>query len=193
VKLVIAELDLPTGMNEDRSDLRDELERLHQASFGWALCCCRHQREEAEDVLQTSYLKVLQGTARFDGRSSLRTWFFAVVRRTAWEQRRREWVRELLRVQWLNREPAPASWSQPDDGFALSEESGRLLAALARLPARQREILHLVFYQDLTILEAAQVLEVSLGTARAHFARGKTRLREFLRQEQWNEQAVPTG
>jgi DNA-directed RNA polymerase specialized sigma24 family protein len=55
------------------ADLAPELERLHPAAFGWALSCCRWDRAAAEDVLQASYLKLLDGRARFDGRSSLKT------------------------------------------------------------------------------------------------------------------------
>jgi RNA polymerase sigma-70 factor (ECF subfamily) len=167
----------------DKTDFQDELERLHPASFGWALWCCDHRRDEAEEVLQTSYLKVLEGVARFDGRASLRTWFFSVVRRTAWEQRRRRWARELLLGRWLRQPPALAPNPAPDEALSRSEESHALLKVLAALPARQREVLHLVFYQDLTIEEAAKVLHISLGTARTHFERGKTRLRDLLAGE----------
>lgn len=165
----------------DQTDFRDELERLHSASFGWALWCCDHRREDAEEVLQTAYLKVLEGAARFNGRSSLRTWFFAVVRRTAWEQRRR-WVRELLLARWL-RQPALVAGGETDEAIRSSEESHALRQALAALPMRQREVLHLVFYQELTIEEAAKVLGISLGTARTHFERGKARLRTLLDEE----------
>jgi RNA polymerase sigma-70 factor (ECF subfamily) len=48
------------------------------------------------------------------------------------------------------------------------------------LSARQRQVLHLVFYQDLTVEEASRVLKISLGTARTHFERGKTQLRQRL-------------
>jgi RNA polymerase sigma-70 factor (ECF subfamily) len=48
------------------------------------------------------------------------------------------------------------------------------------LPERQRDVLHLVFYQDLTIAQAAEVLGVALGTARVHYERGKARLRALL-------------
>src|SRR5436189_85175 len=54
------------------AELKAELERLHSASFGWALSCCRRDRTEAEEVLQTVYLKILEGKARFSGESSLR-------------------------------------------------------------------------------------------------------------------------
>jgi RNA polymerase sigma-70 factor (ECF subfamily) len=171
------------AISMDKTDLQDELERLHPASFGWALWCCDHRKDEAEEVLQASYLKVLEGVACFDGRASLRTWFFSVVRRTAWEQRRRRWVREFLLGRWLTQQPASAPHLAPDEALSSSEESHSLLRTLAKLPARQREVLHLVFYQDLTIEEAAKVLNISLGTARTHFERGKARLRDLLASE----------
>src|SRR2546423_8786391 len=65
------------------ADFKAELERLHSASFGWALNCCRRDATEAEEVLQTVYLKILEGRARFRGESSLKTWLFAVIRKTA--------------------------------------------------------------------------------------------------------------
>ncbi len=167
-----------------QTDLQGELERLHAASFGWALWCCDHRREEAEEVLQTAYLKVMERTARFDGNSSLRTWFFGVIRRTAWQHRRRRWVRDQILGRWLIRQPAPEAGPDPE-AVASASESGRALRrALAGLPARQREVLHLVFYQELTIEEASRVLGISLGTVRTHFERGKAHLRQILARQE---------
>ena len=165
-----------------QTDFQGELGRLHPASFGWALWCCDHRQEEAEEVLQTAYLKVLEGAASFDGRSSLRTWFFGVIRRTAREQRRRRWLRDQILGRWFTRQPAPVPAPDPEAVASGSECSRALLQALAGLPARQREVLHLVFYQDLTVEEASRILRVSLGTARTHFERGKGRLRRMLAQ-----------
>jgi len=165
---------------ELKAELEDELERLHPASFGWALFCCDRRREEAEEVLQTAYLKVLDGRASFKGWSSLRTWFFAVIRRTAWEQRRRRWLREHLLGGWVKLEPTLPRAADPEILLSLSENAEALRKAVASLPARQREVLHLVFYQDLTVEEASRILKISLGTARTHFERGKARLRQLL-------------
>jgi RNA polymerase sigma-70 factor (ECF subfamily) len=162
-------------------DLERELDHVHAAAFGWALACCAGNRATAEDVLQTTYLKVLDGRARFNGRSSFRTWLFGVVRRTAAEARRRErWGRWLPLVGFS----ASLGDGRPDSAIALvrSEESRRLELALGKLPARQRETLHLVFYQDMTIAQAAEVLGVSLGTARTHYERGKVGLRRMLEE-----------
>ena len=164
-----------------RIDLEAELERLHPDCFGWSMSCCEWDRSEAEDVLQTSYLKVLDGRAVFDSRSSLKTWLFGVIRRTAAEHRRWSALRGLRGFQWLEGRAADAPEAEgPVEAICRSEESDRLVAALRSLPARQREVLHLVFYQDLSIREAAEVLGIALGSARTHYERGKGKLRDLL-------------
>src|SRR5207249_9328428 len=162
-------------------DLAAQLEQLHAAAFGWALSCCGWDRSVAEDALQASYLKILDGRARFAGRASFRTWLFAVVRNTAAELRRRASLRRLLPLAVLGETPD----GRPDAATVLAraDATGRLVAALATPPRRQREVLHLVFYQDLTITEAAEVAGVSLGTARTHYERGKAALRKLLKEE----------
>jgi DNA-directed RNA polymerase specialized sigma24 family protein len=164
--------------NMEATDLQRELELLHADSFGWALSCCRRRKDDAEEVLQTAYIKVLEGRAKFEGRSSFRTWFFGVIRHTASEQHRRQWLRDTLLTRWFAAQPLPSS------GLAAPPKTGvdtcPLRRALGRLPERQQQVLHLVYYQDLTVEEAAGVLGVSLGTARTHFGRGKRRLRQLL-------------
>jgi RNA polymerase sigma factor (sigma-70 family) len=160
----------------DISELKTELEALHQASFGWALNCCWHNRVEAEEVLQTVYLKILQGKAVYRGESKLRTWLFAVIRKTAVTEQRKHVLRSLITINVADKKPC----SQPELELERSEMQQRFQRALAGLPKRQRETLHLVFYQDLSVAEAAQVMNISIGSARRHYDRGKKRLRDSL-------------
>jgi RNA polymerase sigma-70 factor (ECF subfamily) len=152
-------------------EIEAELEAHHRAGFAWSLACCGRDREEAEDVLQSSYLKILDGRAEFAGRSSFKTFLFGVIRRTASESRRRRRIAELF----LGR---PARMAPPPE--PAHEERLALLAALERLPRRQREVLDLVFYVGMTVEEAGQVLGVSSGSARAHYDRGKRRMARIL-------------
>jgi RNA polymerase sigma-70 factor (ECF subfamily) len=167
-----------------RAELEDALGSVLAVSRGWALAQTRWNAAEADDVLQASVLKLLDGSARWGGRSSFRTFVFGVIRQTARERRRRAFVRDLILLRPGARDAAvpPPGLADlaPDARLASARESERLAAALARLPERQREILHLVFYGELTIEEAASVAGVALGTARTHYARGKRRLRELL-------------
>ena len=157
-------------------DLRDELARAHAQAYAWAVRCCREDRAEAEDVLHEAYMKVLDGRARFEGRSSFKTWLLGVVRHTAREHVRRGWLRVMRLERWWHEREAVSVESAGDDGRV-----GELRTALSRLSRRQQEVLHLVFYQNLTINEAAAVLTMPVGTARTHYERGKSRLRELLR------------
>ena len=161
------------------SELKAELEKLHQASFGWALNCCRHNWSDAEEVLQMVYLKILQGKAIYRGESKLQTWLFAVIRKTASTERRKQVLRSLRTLGSTDEK----SSSKPEIELEWSQLQRRFRQALAGLPKRQRETLHLVFYQDLSVAEAAEVMNISIGSARCHYERGKKRLRESLDRE----------
>src|SRR5258708_14616658 len=121
----------------DDAALRNALEAQHLESYGWALSCCRRRRDEAENVLQLVYLKVLSGQAVFDGRSTFKTWLFAVIRKTA----AHEYRMELLRRLRLSQLPKAIDAKRTDEQHGVEI---RLKEALAKLPARQREVLQLV-------------------------------------------------
>jgi RNA polymerase sigma-70 factor (ECF subfamily) len=170
----------------DDVELRLQLERVHADCFGWAMACCNRDRDDAEEVLQSVYLSVLDGRARYDARSSFRTWLFGVIRRTAASERRRAWLRGVL----LEREAgsgkgeagrfAHDAFAPPDGEVESESRRDGLHRALTQLSARQREVLQLVFYHDLTVEEAATVMRVSVGSARTHYARGKSNLAAML-------------
>jgi len=160
------------------NELERWLERLHEESFGWALSCCGGDRARAADVLQDAYVRVITGRAVYGGRSQFRTWLFGVIRRIALEENRRVRVE---RDRTLALEHPDAQALADERVYAADFEAARTLGtALKQLPERQREVLHLVFYQDMTIAEAAEVMEISLGSARTHYERGKARLRVLL-------------
>jgi RNA polymerase sigma-70 factor (ECF subfamily) len=160
------------------------LAEIHAESFGWALACCHRDRFHAEEVLQMAYVKVLDGSARFDGRSSFKTFLFGVIRKTAMEQRRARWLSTSRLKRWFTSRPEPEQSADPEAISLRSERARALTVALTRLSGRQREVLHLVFSQDLTIEETARVLGITTGSARQHYERGKSRLRELLKTQE---------
>lgn len=171
------------SMTADRgadAELRRELAARHTDAYAWALACCRQHRSDAEDVLHSAYEKVLDGRARFDRHSSFKTWLFGVIRLTAADQRRRHVLRNLLAGRWVAEaaqdDAAPAADAEAEH----NQQRNALIRALAELPERQREVLLLVFYHEMTVEDAAQVMAVGIGSARQHYARGKARLRQLL-------------
>jgi RNA polymerase sigma factor (sigma-70 family) len=164
----------------DPRDLETQLAAVHPHAFLWAVRCCDGNRVEGEDVLHHAYVKVLDGRARFEGRSTFKTWIFAVIRRTAQEYSRRQWSERIGLGWWWRDRTNDKGWVDRTDELASEETGNHLRVALGQLSKRQQMILHLVFYQDLTIQEAAEAAGLSLGTARTHYERGKARLRRLL-------------
>jgi RNA polymerase sigma-70 factor, ECF subfamily len=161
-------------------ELERELGQLHSESWGWALACCGRDRDLAEEVLQNAYLRIVSRRATFNGDSSFKTWVFGVIRWTARTEMRR-------RLFWIKRHADSDGAIQVADGARGAdviaeqvEEREELIRALESLSRRQREVLQLVFYHDMTIEEAARVMKVSLGSARTHYERGKKSLAQRL-------------
>lgn len=160
------------------NSIKHQLEKYHTESFGWAMCCCGRNANEAEEILQMSYLKILEGKAGYSGRASFKSWLFAIIRNTAIDLHRKK----QRKLRWLksqqNSEEAKCSSSYE---LVIQKETEHIIKeALSRLSDRQRELLQLVFYHDMTIEEAAQVVGISLGAARTHYARGKQKLKCWL-------------
>jgi RNA polymerase sigma-70 factor, ECF subfamily len=162
-------------------------------------------RAVAEEVVQETWLAVLRGIDRFEGRSSLRTWVFGILlnlARTHGRRERRSLPFAALRERWHEHrgEPVvpedrfqgrgderPGWWSAPPDRWADPEE--RLQAAAARevlgdaiaaLPPRQREVIVLRDVLGCSAEEVSNVLEVSDGNQRVLLHRARAKVRAVL-------------
>ena len=173
----------------DPRQLRQLLEDHYFASYGWAVHCCGGDHEEAAEVVQIAFLKVLEGKARFGGRSDFKTWLFGVIRNTAASLRRRLFRR--LGRRGPKAPVQPAGRESGAEGALYQAQLTRLLSGLLiRLSPRQRDLLHLVFYQEMTVDEAAGMLGISVGSARVHYQRGKVRLKRLLEESEENHERI---
>ena len=159
---------------------RSALEAIHSQVYGWALSRCDFDHATAEDLMQQAYVELLSGNARFDNKSTLRTFVFSVVQNLARSRFRRVSSRLRL-VKKYHREAIVQSveTAEPplDDG---------VWRAVRALPARQRDVIELVFCRELTIEQASAVMGVTTGTGRVHYDRAKKALRERL--QDWAEE-----
>ncbi len=160
------------GLERNPNVSRAALEALHGDVFGWALSRCDYDRATAEDLVQQAYVELISGRARFDGRSSLKSFVFGVVQKLSLQRFRRL----ALRLRFASQQDS----AEPVEDMPVEESQDAVWAAVGQLPARQRDMMELVFCRELTIAEASSVMGVSLGTGRVHYERAKQRLRELL-------------
>lgn len=148
---------------------KSELRSVHEALFSWSMSRCNFERAVAEDLMQQAYVEIISGRARFDNKSTLKTFLFGVVQKLALSRMKRVANRlRLIREHWAGSEPgfSPEVVDMPEG----------IWQAVEKLPARQRDITELVFCRDMTIEEASRVMGVSVGTGRVHYDRAKKAL-----------------
>lgn len=136
-------------------------------------------RADAEDLVQESLLRAYRAIDGFDGRYP-RAWLLTILRNTERNRHRRRRP-ELLSDPDIAEERGPAT--EPDDVERRAEESefdAAVSAALEELPENFRGVIELVDIDGLTYQEAADVLEIPLGTVMSRLHRARRRIRDLL-------------
>ena len=157
-------------------------------------------RAVAEEVVQDAWLAVLRGLPRFEGRSSLRTWVFSILLNLARTRGEREHRVLPFASLWDRGEPAvpperfqgrrderpgwwavpPLRWGDPQAQLESRAAQEVLRAAIAALPARQREAIVLRDVLGLDADEACSVTGVSDGNHRVLLHRARAKVRSAL-------------
>lgn len=129
---------------------------------------------DAEDLVHDALVRAYERRSTFRSGASLRNWLFAIVRNTHIDR-----VRSAVsRGQRDDQTAQEAALSYP----AHQEHSVRLAqvrAAFMLLPEEQREALHLVAVEDLSYQEAADILDIPVGTLMSRVSRARASLRDF--------------
>jgi RNA polymerase sigma-70 factor (ECF subfamily) len=135
-----------------------------------------HDRTEAEDVAQETFLRLWKDAARFEPKARVTTWLHRIAHNLCIDRLRgrREQPSETLDEERTSQEPGGLL---DQKRVALDVER-----ALAALPERQRAAITLVHYQGLSNIEAAAILEINVDALESLLARGRRTLKEMLGQ-----------
>ncbi len=143
--------------------------------------------QDAEDVLQETFLKAHRGLANFDGRSSLSTWLYRIATNEALMVIRRRKapaisLEEPLEGDLAEQEPLEIlDWCCAPEAELMSSEARRMLdQAVDALPATLRVVFVLRDIEGLSTLETSQVLNLSEAAVKTRLSRARLRLREQL-------------
>lgn len=148
-------------------------------------------RAVAEEAVQDTWIGVVRGVERFEGRSSLKTWLFRILAnraRSAGASEHRHVPVEQDRAVDSGFFDNTGSWRTPVEPWG-DEADARLdaaklapflRAALDDLPERQRQVVLLRDVEGLSSDDVCDVLEISAGNQRLLLHRGRNRLREAL-------------
>jgi RNA polymerase sigma-70 factor (ECF subfamily) len=140
-----------------------------------------HDRSDAEDVAQETFLRMWKDAPRYRPTARLTTWLHRIAHNLCIDRlrKRRERPTDRLDEERSSTEPGGLL-----DRKRVAVDVGR---ALSELPERQRVAITLIHYQGLSNVEAAEVLEVGVDALESLLARGRRSLREKLLQHEPEE------
>ncbi len=153
-------------------------------------------RAVAEEVVQETWLGVVRGIGRFEGRSSLRTWLFHILVNRARSTGAREKRRSPGRADWVPAvDPArfakdgewvdpPVPWPEDvDDRLAAETMAERVRARLPELPDLQRQVVTLRDLEGVSPADVCRLLRITDANQRVLLHRGRSRIRNMLEAE----------
>lgn len=161
--------------NGDRSAF-DQIVRRHQKGM-WHLVR-RYVKRDADacDVTQLAFVRAFRGLASFRGAATVRSWLYRIAINCAlsWlRDHRHEEPAEIAEDTLTDANPAPARLLGGEQGL-------QLRAAIEQLPPKQRLVLELRVFDDLSFKEVAELADCTENTAKVNFHYAVKRLRDIL-------------
>ncbi len=132
----------------------------------------------AEDIFQDVFIKVNQKLSTFEGNSSIKTWIIRITINTCKDYLKSAWNRRVVPMMEYQ-EDAIVSETDYDD-VEKQDTKELIKKSVLSLPAKYKDVVLCVYFQEMTIMDAAQVLNIAEGTAKSRLSRARQRLKSIL-------------
>lgn len=207
------EADLVHRLREGDSTAFEELVDKHHAALVRFARLYVSTQEQAEDVAQETWMGVLRGLERFEGRASLKTWIFRIAANRAQTKGKRE-ARSIPFAALASAEAGeedgfqvdrfdnpdrpgfwsslPSNWDEQPEGSLLSDETFRIIReAIDTLPPMQATVITLRDLQQWASAEVREALDITEANQRVLLHRARTKVRAAI--EEYFASASPNG
>lgn len=132
----------------------------------------------AEDIFQDVFIKVNQKLSTFEGNSSIKTWIIRITINTCKDYLKSAWNRRVIPMMEYQ-EDSIVSNSDYDE-VEKKDTKELIKKSILSLPAKYKDIVICVYFQDMTLMEAANVLKIAEGTAKSRLSRARQKLKTIL-------------
>ncbi|PCJ62448.1 MAG: RNA polymerase subunit sigma-70 [Candidatus Hydrogenedentota bacterium] len=171
---------LATRFRDGDSAAFDVLVHRYQARVVAVAYRLTGNREEALDVAQEAFIKAYRKINMWKPSGSFRSWLFRITANQAIDaQRKRSRRREIHSEAEVLGKSVPRE-SKAVEQISESERAESIRAALETLSPKQRQVFVLKHYEDFTLAEIAETLDVSIGSVKVHLFRAVRKLRDEL-------------
>lgn len=137
-----------------------------------AVCYCKNIRD-AEDIVQNTFLKLLQSEQEFQDKEHLRKWLVRVAVNECKNMWKSYWNKNVISLETLKYEKEAKC----------TDEQRELLHAVMGLAPKYRIVIHLYYYEGYHVKEIAEMLHISESNVQIRLMRARKKLKEYLREE----------
>ncbi|MEH7040973.1 RNA polymerase subunit sigma-70 [Bacillus pseudomycoides] len=138
----------------------------------------------AEDAVQDSLIQTYQSIKRFNENiASFKTWFHQILIHTTLKQKRKKRFAFLQIETWFYIKDERT----PEGNFLVQEETEIIMDAVRKLSMKHQVVIILFYYQELSILEIAQVLDIKEGTVKSRLYQARGKLKGHLTQTNFKD------
>lgn len=135
-----------------------------------ALSCCKN-RYDAEDIVQNTFLKLLNSDIQFESEEHIRKWLIRVAINESNTMWRSVWKKKVSFPEEIN---LSEEFSSP--------EKSELFYAVQKLPIKYREVVHLYYYEEYSIKEIKDILHISESAIQTRLMRARRKLKQQLKE-----------
>jgi RNA polymerase sigma-70 factor (ECF subfamily) len=142
-----------------------------------------HNREEAEDLVQETYVKALRGFGSFEAGTNFKAWIFRILRNTFLNSRT-GLKAATVPLDISEEDPALAVDHETPETILIDRTSERVLQqAIEELPVRYREVLLLCEVEEMSYQEMATALGIPIGTVMSRLSRARRQLQAMVQKK----------
>lgn len=168
---------LQQGKNKDKAFA--QLVDLYKERLYWHIRNMVKNHEDANDILQDTFVKVFRYIANFKGDSKLYTWLYRIATNetiTFLNKKARK-----LKLNSSELQDYLVEKLESDVYFEGKEIQLQLQRAIAQLPEKQQQVFNMKYFEDLKYREIAEILEVSEGTLKANYHHAVKKIKSILK------------
>ncbi|NOU16777.1 MAG: RNA polymerase sigma factor [Bacteroidales bacterium] len=155
--------------------------RKYQERIYWHIRKIVISQDDADDVVQNTFLKVWGGLSHFREDSQLFTWLYRIATNEALTFLKRKRTKFLLPI--IDVEQQLANTIESDPYFDGNELQAKLQKAIIKLPVKQRLVFNMKYFDEMKYEEMSRILGTSVGALKASFHHAVKKIEKFLEED----------
>lgn len=167
--------------SKTRAKAFSDIVQMYQERLYWHIRKMVLSHEDADDLLQNTFMKAWRGLENFRGDSKISTWLYTIATNETLTFLANSRIRSLSGIEDL--EDRLLSQLKADSYFDGSEAEMKLQEAILSLPEKQRLVFNMKYFDDMKYQEMEAILDTSVGALKASYHHAVKKIQAYLSEE----------